>query len=207
MSGLTLAEDYQAKEVVRDAWGRWLSDSWDWDWWVTLTFDPVSIDSGGKFAPGSATHTSVGWQRSQRSWDAWLSRIEDKPAAGGLRSSFWFRGREPNPNRRGTHFHALVGGVAHLSRRDAWQSWFTDHGLARIEPYNPRRGAGFYVSKYVVKELGDLRFSENAGAFLKGGPSGNRVASIPGGWRHGDGSAPFAEGREGQSEAGWVDVA
>lgn len=182
MDGLTLAEDYQGKEVVKAAWGRWLTDSFDWDWWVTLTFDRMRTGdsdrlygdrrdgqqrTGGKFAPGSASHTLVGWQQSSASWDRWLSTIADERARDGLREPFWFRGREANPNHRGTHFHALIGGVSDLSRRDAWRSWFEAQGVARIEPYDPRRGAGWYVAKYVVKELGDLSFSPNAGQYRK----------------------------------------
>lgn len=167
MSGLLLQQDPIAKEELRDAWGQWLSDSWDWDWWVTLTFDPVTLDKGGKFAPGSATHTQVGWQRSSSSWDRWLERQVAPVRLSQERQPFWFRGREPNPNRRGTHFHALVGNVRGLSRRAAFTDWFTHHGVARIEPYDPRRGAGFYVTKYVVKELGDLTFSPNMGTYRK----------------------------------------
>jgi hypothetical protein len=172
MSGVLLQQDPQAKEVLKTAWGDWLTTNWDWDWWVTLTFDPVTQDRGGRFVPGSATHTQVGWQRSSASWDAWLNEIEGGPGLDGLNSLYWFRGREPNPNRRGTHFHALVGGVPAATRRDAaWRRWFDRHGLARIEAYDRARGAGWYVAKYVVKELGDLRFSDNAGNFRTDRPA------------------------------------
>jgi hypothetical protein len=84
-------------------------------------------------------------------------------------SAYWVRGREPNPYRYGTHFHALIGGLPEDVRRtDAWRWWFERHGMARIEPYNPAWGAGRYLSKYVVKELGDITFSPNLGEFAKG---------------------------------------
>lgn len=150
--GLTLS-----REEVKGAWGEWLS-RWQWDWWVTLTYDPKRRPSA------SATHTAVGWSLSNRHWHEWLAEAvgDSSGSSPWPGSPFWVRGREPNPWRYGTHFHALVGGVGtDTSRKRAWESWFIKHGLARIEPYDPRRGAGYYVSKYVIKELGDITFSPN----------------------------------------------
>lgn len=169
-----LEDDWRAKGVVKEAWGSWLSDNWTWDWWATLTFDQVTQAKGGRFVPGSANHTLVGWQRSSDCWDHWLSQITDGRELAGLPTPYWFRGREPNPNHRGTHFHALIGGVADLSRRDAWREWFESNGICRIEPYDVRRGAGWYVAKYVVKQLGDLTFSPNAGRHMRDGSNGER---------------------------------
>jgi hypothetical protein len=167
--------------VLKSEWGQWLSRDWDWDWWVTLTYDAK------KFRSGSADHTAVGWARSEADWDSWLTDVVHEAALDdALAPPYWFRGREPNPYRYGTHFHALVGGVEHVSRRAAWQRWFSQHGHARIEPYDPQRGAGFYVAKYVTKELGDLRFSANAGFYQKGWNDESRSAAreqYPDGWR------------------------
>jgi len=58
------------------------------------------------------------------------------------------------------HFHALITGVAGLRRDEAWAWWFERYGLARILPYDRNLGAGFYLCKYVVKELGDIQFSQ-----------------------------------------------
>lgn len=175
-----LHDDRQGREALKGQWGDWLSTAWDWDWWVTLTYDPR------KLAPGSATHTAVGWDRSDRDWRTWLESVAGEAARDdGLQSPYWFRGREPNPYRYGTHFHALVGGVASVSRRDAWERWFSAHGHARIEPYDPQRGAGFYVAKYVAKELGDLTFSPNAGLYMKEWNDGSRNSArdlAPDGW-------------------------
>lgn len=146
--------DALRKGVVLDRWGEWLSQQWTWDWWVTLTFDADKVRTG--------TRTTVGWSASARSWDEWLeATVEGRSPIGG---SYWVRGREPNPYRVGTHFHALVGGVpTDVERRRAWAWWKERHGVARIEPYNPEWGAGRYLSKYVVKELGDITFSPNLG--------------------------------------------
>jgi hypothetical protein len=143
---------------VLGAWGEWLS-SWRWDWFVTLTYDQKR-----KGPQGRGSHDRVGWSLSDRHWHEWLGQAvgDSAGSASILPSVYWVRGREPNPWRYGTHFHALIGGVpTGTSRRDAWAAWFHPHGRALIEPYDPRQGAGYYVSKYVVKDGGDIKFSES----------------------------------------------
>lgn len=171
-----LTDDRPAREVLKAEWGQWLSRDWDWDWWVTLTYDMRA--ETGKFRPASPTHTAVGWARSEQDWDNWLASVSERAAKDApMESPYWFRGREPNKHRYGTHFHALVGfpeGVKYAGRSVAWREWFTAHGNARIEPYDPSRGAGFYVAKYVTKELGDLQFSPNAGQYRKDIADGSR---------------------------------
>lgn len=74
------------------------------------------------------------------------------------------RGTEYNRSG-GIHYHALLSGVGDLFRSDSWSTWFHTYGMARIEPYDECRGAGYYLCKYVVKGMGELAFSDN----LKGG--------------------------------------
>jgi len=147
-------------------WGDWLSTHWDWDLFVTLTHD------NSEAALGRGTRTIVGWSASSDRWDQWLDESvipRIRRSAGGLPGSpYWVRGREPNPWRKGTHFHALIGGVGDIDRRAIWRDWFAQpedgglgFGLARILPYEPSRGAAHYLTKYVVKDLGDIVFSGN----------------------------------------------
>lgn len=158
--GLVTATGPQRKEALQE-WGDWLSREWSWDLFVTLTHD------NSEQALGRGTRTIVGWKASADRWDRFMDeavtpRVKSKE---GLVSPYWVRGREPNPWRKGTHFHALVGGVGDVSRRDLWQWWFQEQGfgLARILPYEPSKGAAHYLTKYVVKELGDVAFSPNLG--------------------------------------------
>jgi len=55
------------------------------------------------------------------------------------------------------HLHALLSGVggddlACQRAEGLWQSY----GRARVEPYDPRRGAAFYCSKYLFKDSDDV---------------------------------------------------
>jgi hypothetical protein len=195
-----LTDDYHGREAHKRAMGQWLSEGWSWDWFVTLTYD---LDpSRRKFVPGSATHDVVGWGRSDKDWYRWLGDIVGKAAVSegdAINGPYWFRGREPNPSNRGTHFHALVGGVANVSRRNAHALWFERHGFARIEPYDPTKGAGYYVAKYVAKELGDLVFSPNLGHHVRIVDDGSRSAArriYPAGWSYPNGPVHLGEGAD-----------
>tara|TARA_Y100000310_G_C20609430_1_gene777232 strand:+ start:877 stop:1116 length:240 start_codon:yes stop_codon:yes gene_type:complete len=55
------------------------------------------------------------------------------------------------------HLHSLVGGEGAGNIKAAWADWFNNPygGRARIELYNPEKGASFYISKYVTKTLGE----------------------------------------------------
>ena len=138
---------------LKQAWGSFLSELGDknggWDWWATLTFrDP----------PERPGWTRIGWKYSGKAWDDLMNELG---ARKGLQSFWWVRGREYQTWRGVPHFHGLIGGVAGLRRLDMMDWWFQRYGIARIEPYDKTLGAGFYLCKYISKELGDIQFSKN----------------------------------------------
>lgn len=117
------------KEDLRHAWGEWLN-AFHWDAWCTLTFRE------------ERSHASA--TRAFERFGRWLRR-EGNPAAG------WFYAHEVGSYGR-LHLHALVGGLEpYTSRRALWRWWFDHYGRAQILPFDPGRGAAYYVSKYVTK--------------------------------------------------------
>ena len=142
----------QAQEL-KQAWGGFLTDLGDkaggWDWWATLTFREPPLDIPG--------WTKIGWGYSGKAWDRFVTELG---ARKGLHNVWWVRGREYQTWRGVPHFHGLIGGVQELRRDEAWSWWFERYGIARIEPYDRSLGAGFYLCKYVTKELGDIQFSK-----------------------------------------------
>ncbi len=139
---------------LKQAWGGFLTElgarAGGWDWWATLTFRDRSEQD---IARG---WTKVGWKYSQGAFDRYMSFLR---GLRGIGEPTWVCGREYQTWRGVPHFHALIGGVAHLRRDEAWNWWFTRYGIARIEPYDRSLGAGFYLCKYVTKELGDIQLS------------------------------------------------
>jgi hypothetical protein len=156
MDGLLTAG--QLRREALSEWGDWLSGQWEWSWFFTGTFDPKKVRHG--------TRTTWGWAATEKAWGDFLAWVQ--PSARGSQglsgSLWWVRGREPHHDSGGTHFHALIGGLdPTVSRRDAWAWWKDRCGINRIEPYEPSRGAAHYLTKYVVKQLGDVQFSDNLG--------------------------------------------
>jgi len=129
-------------------WGNFLErlgKTYPWDWFCTFTFSNPSVTADGAHY----------WFRR------YLARAE------GLTKPYAFRADEYGGQNGRLHLHALVGNVDHLLRfcgeRLSSNRWGTEccwlHrwpcGHARILPYDPGRGARFYIAKYVTKNLGD----------------------------------------------------
>jgi hypothetical protein len=55
------------------------------------------------------------------------------------------------------HLHALI--FSDAKARDLWRVWFSRYGRARVLSFEPSRGAAYYLTKYVTKELCDWDFS------------------------------------------------
>lgn len=101
--------------------------------------------------------TKVGWGYSGKAWDTFTRELGLRK---GLHDVSWVRGREYQTWRGVPHFHGLIHGVKDLRRLDMMDWWYGRYGIARIEAYDRTLGAGFYLCKYVVKELGDIQFSK-----------------------------------------------
>ena len=125
------------------AWGQFLSE-FSWDWFLTLTFK----DEVGSF-------------RAHRLFGFFVRDIEK---AAGL-PIFWFRADEIGTHGGRFHIHALMGNVAHLRRLTWMDRWNKLAGIARILPFNAKRGAAYYCAKYVTKQSGDWDLSDNLRAF------------------------------------------
>ncbi|NVM24080.1 MAG: hypothetical protein HWN68_20165 [Desulfobacterales bacterium] len=127
---------------ARNEFGAWLSVP-EWDWYTTHTFRAEYV------SPREAD-----WH-----WQAWLNTLCQATKTRGLERPFYFRVTEYQD--RGTlHYHSLIGGVEDVRRllfKDFWELY----GFARVEKYEPNKGANFYVGKYLTKADGDIRFSHN----------------------------------------------
>ena len=62
------------------------------------------------------------------------------------------------------HCHALITGVQHLSRQVWQREAYRCFGRTRIDPFDPIRGAAFYLAKYEGRLTGKIDF----GGFLRG---------------------------------------
>lgn len=139
------------------AFGEWLSGP-PWGWYTTHTFKQDYVSPKG----------------ADRKWYSWFNSVRVGVKAQGYTPSVWgsqapFYFRVAEYQDRGTlHYHALVGGVGDIRRlffKDLWELY----GFARVEAYEPGRGANYYVGKYLTKADGDIRFSHNLTRHLERG--------------------------------------
>ena len=133
---------------VKQAWGEWLKGMAEWEWFVTMTFrNPPHL-------PGRATYTAPGWAYAKGAWRKFLALTP--PAIEPLT---WVRCFEMQEDRNVPHIHALVAGIAPGIRRMDLVDWaWVNYGMARILPYDPTKGADYYLCKYFSKELSDIEF-------------------------------------------------
>lgn len=126
--------------VMREAWGTWLSELWDWEWFVTLTFRNPSMGRGA----------------ANKIWRTWVREMEK---SSGKAPGF-FRVSERTPYRYAPHYHALMLNVDGLRRLKWLDRWVELAGWARVLPYYPTNGAAYYVSKYIAKDISEMLFSD-----------------------------------------------
>jgi hypothetical protein len=127
---------------IVEGWGDFLSQ-FSWDWYATWTF----ADDVKTF---TAHNRLARWLRD-------LEKAAGSPIA-------WFRGDEYGERFGKFHMHGLIANVAHMGRFQ-WMRRWEPNGYARIYAYDPLKGAAYYVSKYVRKQLGDWDLSENLDTF------------------------------------------
>ena len=69
----------------------------------------------------------------------------------------WVRGFELQKWRGAPHIHALVGNMVMPRIKAAGNFWELSYGrIWHIERYDPGRGAGHYLCKYVTKDMVDF---------------------------------------------------
>ena len=120
---------YRQVNPLRNAWVK-LLNRYSWDWFATLTFNNLP-----------KTYTA------QNKVNRWLNILErqEKRKIGYYKAMEFTRLGVP-------HFHLLMGNLDGVRRDKYWDLWFTQNGRARILPYDSRLGAGYYLTKYIVKD-------------------------------------------------------
>lgn len=142
---------------LKTVWGNWVDEVGErkggWDWFATLTFRNRTPEEE------ALGWTKVGWKYSENACNRFLGHLSDEKGLGDM---WWVRCRETQYWRGVPHWHMFVGGVSELRRMEAVDWWHAnDYGYARVMPYQRELGGRFYLCKYLVKELGDIKFSQN----------------------------------------------
>lgn len=120
--------------------GAWMGKV-PWESWGTFTYAPRSPVTGERVEP------TIDSARRSIEWFLDLGLVQ---------SAVWVTERGAKFGR--VHNHALLSGFAPepdsatLDRVQLVRMWETRHGFARLEAFDPKRGAAGYVGKYLRKQ-------------------------------------------------------
>jgi hypothetical protein len=134
--------DYGFKaDRLHQEFGKWLQ-SYDWDVWGTAEFDPQKPLRDALRARGYVE-----------------KYIKNNLCRPRLPLSY-FLAVERFSHSMNTHVHFLLAGVLGLTYEEMGAPWWKKyHGYFYVEKYEPNLGAGFYLTKYVTKDLCDWNVS------------------------------------------------
>lgn len=116
---------------LRLAWVD-LLNRYEWSWFTTLTFRDLP-----------KTYTAI---NRTKKWLKAIKKAERRPLS-------YFMCMEWTRIQNRPHTHLLMGGLEDIRRDKWWSTWYTWYGRARILPYDSRLGAGYYLTKYVIKDI------------------------------------------------------
>lgn len=133
-----------AQDGIRrqDQWGSWLN-TLPWDYWATLT---TRNKNGGGFVERPYTERSLG-----SAYGRWFkSQGTNKD---GIELSFMVMEYGRQGGR--LHAHALLKGT--FDKDLAESTWYFRHGICQLEPFDNGKGAAYYLSKYLSKDVREYR--------------------------------------------------
>ncbi len=128
---------------LRHEMADWLNH-FDWDIWMT-----------GTFLPDQSYRDTIKTKKAFNRYIEFMSKKYDKH---GIE---YFMAVERFKSGDFTHIHALLNGLDGLSYKQIGGAWRHFYGRERIEKYNPKKGANFYLTKYITNELCDWDFRIN----------------------------------------------
>ena len=103
----------------------------------------------GTFRPEKSYRDTIKTKKAVSRWLGKLGKDYDK------HNIEYFLAVERFKNGFDTHVHMLVNGLDGLSYRQIGESWRALYGREKVETYDEGKGANFYLTKYVTKELCD----------------------------------------------------
>ena len=119
---------------MQQAYGQMLA-GYPWTFWLT----------------GSLTLLRRSPDACIRAFRHYVNRIEQQCDV----KAFYFAAVEVGRGGGRRHIHALIGGFAAVPHRFARDVWMLLYGHPTLEPYDPTRGASYYILKHVVGDFGD----------------------------------------------------
>lgn len=124
-------------QCLRDSMAEF-ANKFEWQMWMT-----------GTFRPEQSYRDTI---KTKRAFKRFLGDLSKQ---FGKDSIEYFMAVERFKSGDFTHIHALINGVDGLTYRQVGEPWFKRFGIVHVEGYDPTKGANYYLTKYMTKELCD----------------------------------------------------
>lgn len=136
---------------MRDQMSVWV-DQFDWQFWFT-----------GTFQPDRSYRDTIKTKRAFQRFIDSMSKQYRKPHIE------YFLAVERFKNGDFTHCHALMNGLDGMTFKQIGESWRSLFGREKIETYQKDKGANFYLTKYVTKDLcdWDLKIDKRKSEYIR----------------------------------------
>lgn len=124
-------------QLFRDSMVEFV-DQFDWQIYMTGTFEE-----------NRSYRDTI---KTKRAFERYIGDLRNKYQKNEIE---YFMAVERFKNGDFTHVHALLNGLDGLSYRQIGETWRDRYGREQVEGYQKGKGAEFYLTKYLLKDLCD----------------------------------------------------
>lgn len=129
--------NYERILKLRNEMAKWVNH-FNWDIWMTGTFQPEK--------------SYLDTIRTKRAFNRFIEFLSKKYNRHNIE---YFLAVERFKHGNFTHCHSLLNNLDGLSHQQIGGAWRHLYGLEKTEQYDPKKGANFYLTKYITNELCD----------------------------------------------------
>lgn len=137
--------DWKIKEKIRNDLAQWLNH-FDWDIYMTGTFDQANF---------------MGYRDPIKTLKAHDRFIDDLGKTYSLKNIGYVVCVERHHIGGFCHTHGLLNGVEGLTYKQIGEIWQKRYGREQVEGYDKTKGANYYLTKYVLKDMFEWRLKLN----------------------------------------------
>lgn len=128
---------WEQNSKMRNSMADWVNQ-FDWEIWMT-----------GTFLPDQSYRDTIKTKKAFHRFVGDLTKNFNKIDIE------YFMAVERFTSGDFTHIHALLNGLEGLSYRQIGETWRDRFGREKVEGYQKDKGANYYLTKYVTKDLCD----------------------------------------------------
>lgn len=132
--------NYERNLKLRNEMSKWLNKI-DWEIWFT-----------GTFQPERSYRDTI---KTKKAFNRFIELMSKKYDKHGIE---YFMAVERFKSGGFTHCHSLLKGLDGVSYQQIGEAWRHFYGRESVEQYDPKKGANFYLTKYITNELCDWDF-------------------------------------------------